>query len=172
MITSVLAPQPTIQILTNLLPRDSISETFGNKDGKTYCGERKFRITKMGNPDRSNVLNYSEVNNPSLQLQAVDEIDVAINVAVTIEVYLVDYDISSINKSVNFDITVTDCEITSLEVVTTELQQYFIFFPSQPATISPNPFTITPLCTKGIEYNVQLINADTGAKEPLPSFIK
>ena len=166
----VLAANPTIQIITNLLPQDDVSKSLGNSDGYSYCGDRMFRITNMDFVGWENVLTYETTNGLSLWLQTDDEIYAADDVEVTIEAYLVEY--PAVTQSSIFLTSILTCEVATLTVVTTDTQRYLIFKPSVPATITPNPFIIEPNCEKGVEYTIDVFNPGTGLYEPLPSFIQ
>ena len=84
---------------------------LGVQDGLTYCGERKFRITSTGH---ENYLSYNEFIE-TLTLLATDNADIGADILVTIEAYLVDYDIPSLRSSATFTVTIDPCPLVLTE---------------------------------------------------------
>ena len=132
MATTVLGPAE-LQDLTTQIPEDSVSLVLGvEKDGLTYCGERKFRITSTG---YENYLSYNDLLN-TLTLLATDDADIGANIPVTIEAYLVDYDILSLRSSVTFLVTVDSCSLTDFTAQTTADQAYYLYIPVEFDTVT------------------------------------
>mmetsp|Transcript_290 Transcript_290/g.399 ORF Transcript_290/g.399 Transcript_290/m.399 type:complete len:115 (-) Transcript_290:164-508(-) len=109
---TVLGPAQ-LQDISSKTPKDSVSKIRGNRDGFSYCGERKFRITSTGHED---YLSYSELLT-TLTLMSTKDSEIGTNIPITIQAYLVNYSTRVVES--NFFVTITACEVISLTAMKT-----------------------------------------------------
>lgn len=86
------------------------------------------------------------------------------------EAFLVNYPV--VKKEVKFTITITQCIVTSLDAKKTSSRKYDVSKPADIDNFTIVAFTQTPACSSEISYDIKLVDADSGAKKPLPEFIK
>lgn len=68
-------------------PKDDISLLIGDQDGFSYCGERNFRITSTGHEA---FLTYT-ADLTTLTLLSTLDSEIATDIPITIESFLIDY---------------------------------------------------------------------------------
>lgn len=154
------------QDIESKLPQDDVSRVQGNKDGFTYCGERKFRITSTG---QENYLSYNE-QLTTLTLLSTQDSEIGESIPIKLEVYLVNY--PTIKKEVTFLVTIKACVVLTLTPSTTPDTTYVMEVPAFKKSVEVNAFTQEPKCSSSITYNIQMFNKNTNASENLPTWIK
>ena len=152
-------------IIQQVFPsKDSVSESYGTRDGFAYCGARKIEM--VGDPSAYNAfLSFDPLTN-IITVLTNDPNDVGVH-ELFMRVYLEDY--PGVEAIVPFTVTIDHCQVLDMQQTPSDEKHYTVYTPA--IYFGTFFFTMTPACGYTLDYQIRIKDMATGAYSPLPPVI-